>query len=554
MATNKKRKKMKNNVRVYGDCMNNERILLKGKNAFMRSIKNEVDLSIFNVTYKGFTFDAHQFIFNTCNVLMDRYYLDNKLYTLFVEDLQKFVTLNEVNKCEFFDVPFTYCILPLTEFEEYFCDFRFFAMWSYLQKPKSTLNFIIKDLYKLLCEYVNNDVSNEIIQFKGDVANTQAFSFLITLYWLIQKIDHCEFLLMKYLKKKKFFDSLENACPEDSILYKFLSGEITKKEYIDLYITPEDNIFVNILDEKKEHNSIVFKEMIQLATNGLYTDLDHRSLMLVSKLCQNITITPYESINTYIARMNNYNDVLGSMSLKLTNKDMEINNLSVDLDNVRNILKDKECKLNELQCNYDDVIKELNNKNDSIKEKAYSNEINIKLSSEIDELTNDNKELSEKLIISETEVEMITKDNFEMRQELSNLKKELKRLNSIIKDADIEVENNENEINLVEDVEIPLEDIISNIKDKKIVVMGSFLSGDFENRFKDLGLDNVKFYDEKIRQVKGNYDVGVILTSTIKHSSLRRFLKNNKDLKLVYSRNVDVISIIRSVYEQLEEN
>ena len=147
----------------------------------------------------------------------------------------------------------------------------------------------------------------------------------------------------------------------------------------------------------------------------------------------------------------------------------------------------------------------------------------------------------------QTEIEQ-TKLILEQKKELSNLRKKIKKLTSLIS-----VEESVEPVIEEEQEEKTLDEAIECCKDKKILIVGGYGLSNFENKLKKYGIHNVTMIVES-RTLNGEYDVVIALTKVIKHKMCKLVNKYCDDASVFIPYNgTNVEVLIQKMAKELEE-
>ena len=167
-----------------------------------------------------------------------------------------------------------------------------------------------------------------------------------------------------------------------------------------------------------------------------------------------------------------------------------------------------------------------------------------------EELENRIKELEHQVKSLESENNSLFKERLELKQTISSQVKEIKSLSSrVVEETEdtFELESNS------DDIEQPtMEDMISVLADKKLILVGGDRNSFLEQNLMDLGIKNVSRFNSNARTL-GKCDYVIVFTIRCCHSDVYRAekLAKSKKTELVYYNGVNIDGLIPFLYNEI---
>lgn len=487
---------------------------------------NSLNLSnnLWDVTWKGITFSVKPFLcsglsfvgtYETFQLLCDwiiQYDSDffNKLHDLTSTDFNNIFTTEENTIAS--------CILYQFNSKAP-CMIKYIIGMNNVSLIRKLIDLLMKDFMEL-------SVSSDCyIHFKDKtICNTEAFSYFISVLWVLQKSKKLQILLSKELKTVNIKALLDDVCPECSLHYKYLSGEITASQLKEGYL----------------HTDLYKKELYNL----LFHDRSK--------------VTDYDILAEVAAQIPTYKGFCGfadEMCSQYIKQRYYISDRKL-YDNTKNELENIKKSDNILSIKYKELkskAKALAKENASLQAKC-SNNSNKDKASKFDKRL---KELNS--IISELKCELTKsissikeKDDIisKQKQLIRNQIKEIKSLKARLDEVSpVEVEKDE----ICKDIE-PTTDISSMVeflKDYKLGVFGGFNIDSIIEKFKTYGLEVKHIFDDD-KFVVGDLDCAIVLVSNIKHKTVKH-LKAQYNGRYVYVSGTSVKNMIQETYNLLQK-
>ena len=390
----------------------------------------------------------------------------------------------------------------------------------------------------------DGDLTNEYSQ---GVQNTMALSYYICIKW----IRDGNFLLPGKFNLDFVDNTIDKILSVPGPLQDYFEGRISESEFKMRQLGLESR------PDRTRGLSPLFKEVLE--SYGINTSLqevkdnEERYIVIANDLAifrASETLTVFNNgISGIILESNMLTKVIKERDY-LKN---ELESLTEIKNTSQRELRHSKKELKKIKQERDRLIKEVC----SLKEK--SSQLPEETRKCIDDLNN-------KLFIKEDRIKELADKLEELKKELAGTKKEnsdlKKQVKKLTAKLDITLEENQlmqDELDSIResdiDESIPLCDILSEIKNKRIVVVGG--AECIGQGLADLGLD-VKQYDVNTNigtKDLGNYDCLVFMLKYVPHTSVWAAKNEAKKLgkPIVYFYGTNIETICRNVYEKLKE-
>lgn len=503
----------------------------------IKGLKNRTPNEIFIVDYKGYKVNVLPYLINAVSFNTGDAHLKAKLFCSledFNVDLLNF-KLKDLNN-DLIDIDYIYSLIPS------FGDFnlRDIAIFSAYHKPLAFAEALI-GLGAAIMNEIRASFDLSPIDYKDStLANTQAFSIYFTGYWLLKMSPVTYGLLRRELKTYGFFERLDSFMPEDSLHFKYIKGEINGT-----------TVFNNFLDRSTPRvctKDAFAKELLNLATYG---DLQDKPL------------TKRES---YIIHY--MSDILydkDNIALKIHTTLACIKNYKDKLTNVEEIKSKYESKINELQAEKLSVASKnsalnseltaLSNTNKKLESELRRYKDSSDFETKIAKLNDDLAKSKHDYLELETTLDTLFKSKLELMQEVSALKKEIKKLKSSSSSSSLVEDAISNDFNET-DLDTPtLEDMLEAIRGKKIALIGMDFRNTVLQKFEKAGFTGVVQFNKNTK-CSGNYDFVVIFSQNCGHSEVRcvESLIRNKSAKVIYVNGSNFNNLVSLIYNRYKED
>lgn len=483
------------------------------------------DNSCFNITYKGNTFSALPFLllatgWNTTEFKQALYGGVSK----YIESYKWCDIFKVGETTDNYDVNVDNFLLhsPLV------FDMSDIALFLLYKDFKMFIKFIYNGVSFILQEIVLDGNCPELRYKDESIANTQAFSYYLSVVWLCELVPTLKILIGKQTLQKRLYEPLERFMPEGSHLYNYVTGKMTSKEAYHQYITPD----------REDGTCPKDRELLSYMLDG---NFDGSSITEREKVLLN-------GINTVIIseRKMKLNMHMGYCLLHseyLRNKEITIEDLDLKLADFRELSASYKHKIDHLR----EELKELRASNKSLSKETSSLRSELSKHEASDVLEGRISDLKKDLASSNDLVTTLLVEQADLKKQIKSLKKELRTASAQLdtyKDAMPECE-----VDSVED-EISLEEAISFIKDVRIVLVGAGMPSGTIEKLDKYGVHNVKMFNPRVKSI-GKCDVLVLCTRQLGHTDAWRAKSLARGADVTYFNGTSIESLIYCIYEGL---
>lgn len=488
------------------------------------------DGNLWNVEWRGMIFSIKPFLCSalsfihieelfdilcTCIAYSDEDFYD-KLLDIKREDYYGTFTKDENNVCNSILYQFSSQVPCVT---------RYLVGLDDIRVAKQLMSFLIKEF-----TYVYSD-ETAYIEFKdNDICNTEAFSYFISIYWALQKSKKLQLLLVKEIKIQNFQDLLIKLCPESSLHYKYLSGEITSEELHKGFVYGDDS-----------NSPILFKELFNLLSKSSREYDEEKDKAFLTEFCSNLSINfNYEDFIRTMA--------CGYMTMDFYKRDKleaKQNLKAIDDLKARNSSLDKENK--QLKSSLKSLTKERNKLSSKVSSLVDKND-SSRYEERIKDLDSIIYDLKSQISVLERKLDSKESEILHQKQVIRSQIKELKSLNARLDEAEQVSEDFEEEI-VEDEPQFSISEMASSLKGFKLGVFGGFDAGNLVEKFKDYGLTVKHVIDDK-QFIVGDLDCAIVLTSNVQHKTVKR-LKAQYNGNFVYFNGTCIELMIQEVFNVL---
>lgn len=496
-------------------------------NNVLKNISKQDIKKIFNIKFKGHEFNCLPFLLNGTGYFSETYRSSLVKAVCKAELITKPFHFSDLKKSCDLDFDVFGGLYPSTSD----LGIRSFGAFLYSKNPM--------ELVKLLCrgsiEVVEEVIFNaQLIHFdyKYDkICNTQAFSYYISILWLMSLSPLLGTSIRKDLNRVKFKELIYSLCPEESIQFKYITGELSGKELKSKYI---EKSF-------EDGSSIALREVMSNATSGDYTgeDLSSFEVGLMQECFDMNTCNEEYKLNEHLAYCYLFNGTYEKILADAMSSEMSIERYKDDALRY----KDKLSRLQKESSSYKSNLTKLESEVSMLTTRLNNCTTNEELENRIKELEHQVKSL-------ESENNSLFKERLELKQTISSQIKEIKSLSSrVVEEIDdtSELESNS------DDIEQPtMEDMISVLEDKKLILVGGDRNSFLEQNLMDLGIKNVSRFNSNARTL-GKCDYVIVFTIRCCHSDVYRAekLAKGKKTELVYYNGVNIDGLIPFLYNEI---
>lgn len=478
---------------------------------------------IFLMEYRGYTFNVLPFLLNGSGFYGWRY--RNSVDMSVSRHASRLTPYNtkDLESIEGLDWDLFKCLLPC--YRDY--GIRDISAYLYSIQPNELACCLIGALHKEFYDFIINKEKSYLSFNYKDIANTQAFCYYIGFLWIVKLSPLLNMYLSSLIKRSGMKELIDSFMPEDSIHFKYIKGEYTSKELLDEYIKPR----------YKDGSSIAVRETLSLATDGAY---DGRDISEYEKCCVEDTLSMMISDFNYKFNMNLaycilYNGSFDNLQGKLEQAENETDRHKSELECSKLRLQAQMKRNSELNMEVQTLTKEVQTLKGVV--------ANFKSD---DDLKHEINTLKTTITENDKDIQKLLKETLELKRELSSCKKKLRGI------SDDNLDNIDVSSEDIQSNNISMEDIVAKIKDKRIAIIGGLHIGSIEERLSQYGLTHVKHYEENISKI-GKHDIGVVMSSVVKHTDVFKFEKECKryNTQIIYFTGTNIERMLMEIYDVL---
>lgn len=497
----------------------NLRMFQETLNRVFKDLPNIDVAELFTVEFKGHRFNALPFLLNgAC-------YFDGTCYGWVLQLISKEmpdvkdVSISEISRDRLINAKLFEALMPGDRGRR-----EMYAL-CFMRCRSSFLRVMFHSAARALNRVVLWDGFNHLnFQYK-DICNTQAFCYYMSIYWLVNLTPALRSQIEPNLRKANFIEIFEGLCPETSIHFKYICGELTVNQLIKAY------------NEERfdDGSSIAIREAYSLACRGNYDGSPMtKEQWSIGNEDVGLAFRGAETfMNMHLAHAYLFCGRYDDMKTKLDRAESEIKRGVMEADGVRK-------KYNKSA----DECRRLRKQNAELQSQVSQLRGEISRQDTHDELRKQIAELEAKISAVTAENNTLFNERLELKQELSRRAKEIKQLSARIR------EQGDEDSNLGVDTEdVPLEEMIAVLKDKRIVMVGGDRSKSMLNTFRDWGFKSVSNMSGNVRRMECDYIV--VCTILCSHEDVyqaEKYIKGH-DTELVFVNGVNAELIVRAVYD-----
>lgn len=507
------------NLRVFNLTLNN----------VLKTVHTRDRKELFTVEYHGHKFNALPFLINGAN------YFDNVCYSWLVFFIanklppMRNVKVADIYRAELIDEDVMHSLLPGEDGKR-----ELYAL-LYIKDPE----LFVKLMYRCAARVLNTvviDMESKHIPYKAaGLCNTQAFCFYLPIYWLINLDPEMRKQIEPDIKRSKFLETLDGTCPEDSIHFRYINGELTPKQ---LRYEYSERTF-------EDGSTIANREVYSNLTRGRYdgSPLDEDAIGICNWVFDGGSLSSEEIyLNRFIADAYVFHGKYEAMGKEIDLEKSKSEKLESDNYRLKQRYNKMQAEVQALRCEKSEFKAQIS-----------------KLSSEIashktdDELRKRISQLEENLQQQTSEANELFDERLELRQELSRRAKEIKRLQARLAELGDAGATEGSDLNdgVVEADTVSLDVMIEALKDKRIVVIGGDRSKSLTKTFEDWGFTHFINQTGSVRTV--DCDFIVICTILCSHKDVRqaeRWVKG-QDTELLYVPAVNAEMMLKALWDAM---
>ena len=499
-------------------------LIYKEINKVSRELAKRDVSDIFQITYKGYSFNCLPFLLNGSG------YYSLTFRTSIIDSVSKMNIITEpksdlkLGKVDNLDIGIFNCVMPAMAD----VGMRLLCAFLYKHNPREVVRIMYHGAVEVFEDVILN---NNMIHFDykyNKICNTQAFCYYCILLWFLNLSPLLRSLSMREFKRAKFFDLMDSLIPEDTIHFKYIKGEITSKELYKLYKAHSYN----------DGSSIVQREIMCNSSEGAYTgeDLTSRELSLCNEIYDSYTLNEEYKMNMNLAYCFLYDGTYTRLHNDLSSKIIALETATEQVDKVESKLRLAREELRKLR----DSLQERDSLISSLQTTVNTFTYDEDLKSELEMCKKELCKLKD-------ENNRLFNENISQKRLISSQKKQLKQLSSSLVSLQ---ENNYAWEKISEDcsVSLDLQDMISELKDLRIAFVGCDNNA-IESKLKDLGFNYVNRVTSTQRRL-GKCDILVIFAIRCHHSEVYKAEKmcKGRDIQKLYLSCVNVEQMIKEMY------
>lgn len=500
----------------------NFNLLQKEFEKTMRSVYNNTPDDIFMIEFHEYRFNCLPFLLNGSGFYTWSY--RQSLYAAVAKHASRLTPFNrkDLENIEGFDWTMFKCMIP--SYRD--MGIRDLGLYLYSIQPNELACCLVGTLHKEFYDFV---IMKErgYLDFKyKEIANTQAFSYFVGFLWIMKLTPLLKMYMGAMMKRAGMNDLIDSFIPENSIHFKYITGEYSSSDLLREYnkVRFEDG------------TSIALREMLCLNTDGAYDGrpISEYEKSSISDMWSILSEDQDYKFNMNLAYCVLYNGSYDSLQEQLRHAEDTTDRHKNDLEVAEMRLRLQMQRNSELNSKVQELQKEIKEKNGVI----------ARFKSQ-DDLKHEIQSLKSEVVSKDNEINRLFKERLELKQELSTCKKSLRKSGSFQSEVIEEVVEESSH-------EISFDEIIESIRDKRIAIVGGLHINGLDDRLKQYGVVHVKHYEENVSKI-GVFDIGIIMSSTVKHTDVYKFEKECKkhNTQIIYFSGTNIERMIREIYNAI---
>ena len=480
--------------------------------------------TIFNIKYKGYEYNCLPFLITGSSYFSDRFRSSLLQSISRLKPANDYVKMTELHSL---DSDILESLYPAS------MDYgaRYLCYYLYEENPRELVRLLINGAAEVYQAIVYNQNLIHYDFTYNTICNTQAFCYYTSLSWLFSFSPLLVQLSMQMLNKLGFKKLYHSLCPEDSIHFKYIKGEITAKELHKQYLSKS----------LSDNSSICIREVYSLITEGRYNgrDLSADEISIAEEVYDLNTRDREYKLNMALGYC-----YLTYNTFKKSNKQIE--DLTLQCERLSGVDEEYKKKISVVKNDLHSAnkeIKKLKSENLNLQSKLSAVRTNENLLSEVDRLK---KELLE----VKSENSQLFNERLTLKHEVSSQKKQIKSLNaSLIQLNDAQCEISEEIVDIVEP--LSLEDMCNKLSDSYITLIGCEGTNSIDKNFESHGFKHISRFDSNKRAI-GKCNYCIVFTTCCKHTDVYKAesLCRGTDAKLVYANCTNFEQLINQIYKE----
>lgn len=500
----------------------------KELNRVRQNIRTRPIEDIFHIKYKGFVFNCLPFLLNGTGYFSQEYRGTLTDSVARLSSTKEPVYISEFCDSSLLDVNVFKVLLPsLSDL-----GVRMLGVYQFFHEPKEMVKLLLRGSVEVFEECIINGKYIHFDYEYKEICNTQAFSYYVSILWLLSLSPSLKAFILRDLKKSRFAEVLDSLIPASSIHYKYISGEIGVDELCKQYVA----------ESFPDGSSIASREIMCNSSEGKYKGepLNYRELTLCNEVYSTYTFNEDYRMNTHLAYCFLFNGTYKRLEDEITNQ-------TALAEREQEKARKATLKLKKARCDLDMANKELREKDDELS--ALRTQLGSIQSYE--DLEARVVSLEERVKSLDAENNQLFTERLKMKKLISTQKKQLKSLSSSLVAQSDTAEVFEEESPESEGVDFDA--AVDFVKGLRLIYVGHAGSS-IDAKLASYGLDNITKYRHSQRQL-GKCDAIVVFTIRCHHDEVYRIerLCGGRDIPFIYLSCVNVEQMITEVYKLLKD-
>ena len=335
---------------------------------------------------------------------------------------------------------------------------------------------------------------------------------------------------MQMLNKLNFKKLYHSLCPDESIHFKYIKGEITAKELNKQYLRKS----------LSDGSSICLREVYSILTEGRYDgrDLTNDEIYITGEMYDLNTRDREYKLNMGLGYC-----YLTYNTFRKSNKQIE--DLTLQCKNLSGVDEEYKKKIavvkNDLHL-ANKEIKSLKTENLSLKSKLGAIKTN-------DDLLDEIAKLKQELLEIKSENSQLFDERLELKHEVSSQKKQIKSLTALHRDNNKQCEISEEIADIA--ISLTLDEMCEKLRGSYITLIGCENTNSIDKNFETYDFKHVSRFDSNKRAI-GKCDYCVIFTTCCKHTDVYKAESQCRgtNAKIIYANCTNFEQLINQIYKE----
>ena len=377
---------------------------------------------------------------------------------------------------------------------------------------------------------------------KCNIVDTATLSLCISMYWLLTKLSSLNRHIDKKYRVNFWLERINHFLQDKSLFKRYFYGEISARKMHLSYISGIYSDRISIMEKEYYmcHNLDKLSKLKDVNRHLKNIKLSNFEQSIFKYYYDNELNDINSSINHHISIALRMNDKAEAIVKELKDCKEESIKKSAEIDELNRKYNFERTKQGNLKA----TITELKKRVDELESKLRNKPVKIESSN------NEVKELQNSLKSIKADLDESIKEELSVRQENASLKKQVKKLQALVKNNE-EIED----IDVDDDIEqVSIEEAIDFIKDKRVVLIGGDDKSHWEDTFNKYGLDKfIRINNQNVvwTKLSGKYDLIVYLYEYLGHSLFYKARKFLRTTKTMYFKGNNSERFILEVYDML---